>query len=268
LCEAQEDKNEDKSEFNGGCMEIKYIEWNLHSMGGVGYEIPCFIADYVKQVDIFVFVEFCISEGWNKLKEDLKDFDLYCSPYVSKGYNQVCIGIRKGINYKLLSVISKDVCDVNIPEFLQLNIEIEDKKLSIIGVRIKTESDTKLLQYNYLKINLQNIENFLCLGDFNGVNNTLCDVFSPVAYVYGPRILNGYHSFVHRNGGVCGLDWLISKGVEDVYNGYPDDKDSPIATYDWSFITEANGYGNKTKYDFLGIKGLPDHAILKGMVKF
>ena len=48
---------------------------------------------------------------------------------------------------------------------------------------------------------------------------------------------------------------------------YKDVKYSPIATYDWSFLTEENGYLGKTEYDYLGIKGLPDHAILKGMVK-
>lgn len=28
-----------------------------------------------------------------------------------------------------------------------------------------------------------------------------------------------------------------------------------------------NGYLGKTENDYLGIKGLPDHAMLKGMVK-
>lgn len=248
-------------------MEIKYLEWNLRAMGGNGYEIPKFICDYVNKVDIFVLVEFCMGNGWDIFKKSLKEFDLYCSPYVSKGYNQVCIGIRKNINYKLLSVISKDICDVNIPEFLQVDIEIEKKKVSIIGTRIKNKTKTQQQQFNYLKSYLKNIEVFFCLGDFNAVSTTLLNNFSSFASVYGPRILNRYHSFVHENGNACGLDWLISKGVTDVYNGYMDAKDNPYATYDWSFLTSANGYGAKTKYDFLGINGLPDHAILKGMIK-
>lgn len=112
-----------------------------------------------------------------------------------------------------------------------------------------------------------NIDRFLCLGDFNCVHNTLSEYFSSVAEVYGPRIVNDYHSFVFKDGDRVGLDWLVEKGLDSVYNGYQDVKCSPIATYDWSFLTEENGYLGKTENDYLGIKGLPDHAMLKGMVK-
>lgn len=221
-------------------MEIKYLEWNIRAMGGKGYEIPMFITDYLKIADIFVLVEFCASNGWAEFKNKLeKDFDLYCSPFVSQGYNQVCIGLRKKIKYELLSVETKDVCNVNIPEFLQVDIEIESKKISIIGTRIKTQGGTKLIQYDYLKKHLKHIDKFLCLGDFNCVHSELSKMFSEVASVYGPRIVNGYQ----------------------------DTKFTPVATYDWSFVTESNGYMHKTAYDYLGINGLPDHAILKGMVK-
>lgn len=248
-------------------MEIKYLEWNLHAMGGNGYEIPEFICDYINKVDIFVLVEFCMEKGWSTFKKNLNEFDLYCSPYVSKGYNQVCIGIRKDINYKLISVVSKDICDINIPEFLQVDIEIEKKKVSIIGTRIKTQNGTQSQQFEYLKRYLNNIGVFLCLGDFNAVNTTLSNIFSSVANVNGPRIVKGYHSFVHKDGNKSGLDWIMSNGVTNVYNGYLDAQDSPYATYDWSFLTTENGYKAKTKNDFLDINGLPDHAILKGMVK-
>ena len=249
-------------------MEIKYLEWNLHAMGGIGYEVPSFVSKCINSVDIFALVEFCASNGWEEFKHDLeKEFDLYCSPFVSKGYNQVCIGVRRNLIYKLIPVKTVDVCDVNRPEFLQVDIEIENKKLSIIGTRIKTKSDTKLIQYNYLKSCFNNIDRFLCLGDFNCVHNTLSEYFSSVAEVYGPRIVNDYHSFVFKDGDRVGLDWLVEKGLDSVYNGYQDVKCSSIATYDWSFLTEENGYLGKTENDYLGIKGLPDHAMLKGMVK-
>jgi hypothetical protein len=252
-------------------MNIKYLEWNLHAMGGHGYEIPDFVAKYVTNVDIFVLVEFCASEGWVEFKTILeKEFDLYCSPFVSKGYNQVCIGLRKTLKYQLHSVVTKDICNVNIPEFLQIDIEIAAKKLSVIGVRIKTQGDTKSQQYEYLKGHLNKIERFICLGDFNCVQNILSEQFSSVdekVKVYGPRIKNGYYSFVHKNGGKCGLDWLIAKGITNVSSEYDDKQDSPVATYDWSFVSEKNGYNDKSKDSFLGINGLPDHAILKGMVE-
>ena len=37
--------------------------------------------------------------------------------FVSKGYNQVCIGVRRNLMYKLIAVKTVDVCDVNRPEF-------------------------------------------------------------------------------------------------------------------------------------------------------
>lgn len=45
-------------------MEIKYLEWNLHAMGGRGYEIPKFVVNYLKTADVFVLTEFCQTKGW------------------------------------------------------------------------------------------------------------------------------------------------------------------------------------------------------------
>lgn len=259
-------------------MEIKYLEWNLHAMGGCSadknfiYKVPDFIAGYLKLVDIFVLVEFrqADKDNWQKFKDDLNDFDLYCSPYVPKGYNQVCIGIRKSLSYELLSVVSCDFRDKCEPEFLKVGIKLDGKEISIIGTRIKTGSERKP-QVEYLKNHLQKIDQFICLGDYNAVYTTLAGEFSMVGDVYGPRTTtNCYYSYVHENDNndnKVGLDWLISKGIENVHNGYSDNKQSPYATYDWSFVTESNGYENKTEKDYLDFDGLPDHAILKGMIE-
>ncbi len=37
-------------------MELKYLEWNVHAMGGIGYEIPAFVSNYINSVDVFVLV--------------------------------------------------------------------------------------------------------------------------------------------------------------------------------------------------------------------
>lgn len=250
-------------------MKLKYLEWNLHAKGGYGYnQIPDFIVSYLKSADIFALVEFRQADNWKKFEDELKDFYLCFSPYVQKGYNQVCIGIRKSLRSELLSVVSCDVCDISKPEILDVGIKFEDKKIRIISTRIKTGGPRKP-QIEYLRNHLRNIERFVCLGDYNAVQKTLKREFSMVADVYGPRILNGYYSYVHKGGDqpYCGLDWLISKGIK-VYNGYFDNDQSPYATYDWSFVTKSNGYGNKTGEDYLDIDGLPDHAILKGMIEF
>lgn len=248
-------------------MVLKYLEWNLHAKGGYGYnQIPDFIVRNLEPVDIFVLVEFRQADNWSEFKSNLRDFDLYCSPYVPKGYNQVCVGIRKSLGYKLLSVVSCDVCDMSKPEFLDVGIKLDGKETRIVGTRIKT-GGLREPQVEYLKKYLEDIERFVCLGDYNAVQTTLTNEFSGIGDVYGPRILNGYYSYVHKNDDKMGLDWLISKGIKKVDNGYPDKAKSPIATYDWSFVTESNGYGNKTVKKYLDIDGLPDHAILKGMIE-
>ena len=63
-------------------MEIKYLEWNLHAMGGEEYEIPTFVSKFINFVDVFVLVEFCTSKGWGEFKNELEIyFDLYCSSF-------------------------------------------------------------------------------------------------------------------------------------------------------------------------------------------
>ncbi|MGN0370511.1 MAG: endonuclease/exonuclease/phosphatase family protein [Butyrivibrio sp.] len=266
-------------------MEIKYLEWNLHAMGERGYEIPKFVVSYLRTVDVFVLTELCQKKGWEDFRSTLEsEYDIYCSPYSSKGYNQVCIGLRKSLKYKLISIITQDICNVDIPEFLQVNILIGEIKLNIIGVRVKTENSNKDKQYEFLKSYLQTIDApFLCLGDFNCTCGTLatklnCDNSMELRgktnsfCVFGPRITNGYFSFVFEenknyDNNKQGLDWVIASEKITVENNYPDKKQSPKATYDWSFVTDHNGYVGKTKDDHLNIKGLPDHAILKGMFK-
>ena len=252
-------------------MELKYLEWNLHAQGGRDYNIPGFVPEYLKQVDLFVLVEFKIAKGWSDFTEELEsDFDLYCSPYATQEYNQVCIGLRKTAFGEPNAIITADnMCNGNIPEYLRVDIPLQGKNLSIIGTRIKTQSGTKNEQYAWLKEQLSGIERYICLGDFNCVSTVLSQTFDGEAVVYGPRISNNYYSYVFEDGEsrFRGLDWALIKGENRVYNGYGDSVDSPYATYDWSFVNQENGYGDKTERDYLNIRGLPDHAILKGMIK-
>ena len=130
-------------------MELKYLEWNLHAQGGRDYNIPGFVPEYLKQVDLFVLVEFKIAKGWSDFTEELEsDFDLYCSPYATQEYNQVCIGLRKTAFGEPNAIITADnMCNGNIPEYLRVDIPLQGKNLSIIGTRIKTQSGTKNEQY-------------------------------------------------------------------------------------------------------------------------
>lgn len=253
-------------------MKLKYLEWNLHAQGGRDYNIPGFVPEYLKQVDFFVLVEFKnanvkYENSCSAFTEELEiEFDLYCSPYSTQEYNQICIGVRKTFGEPTAIITADNMCNGNIPEYLRVDIPLQGENLSIIGTRIKTQFGAKNEQYDWLKKQLSGIERYICLGDFNCVSNVLCQTFDRET-VYGPRIPNNYHSYVFEDGGCQGLDWALIKGANKVYNGYDDSMRSPFATYDWSFVNQENGYGNKTKGDYLNIRGLPDHAILKGMIE-
>lgn len=254
-------------------MEIRYLEWNLNARGNKNYTFPSFVPEYIIQqdkntdIDILVLLEFRNGNNWNVFKETLeKEFDLYISPYVSSNYNQVCIALRRSRNFQIDKIIVEDSFDINIPEFLQIDVHINEKQLSIIGTRIKTQGNSKINQYQFLKTRLTSLNTALCLGDFNCVFNTLKNNMGNGLDVYGPRITNNYYSFVFKDGSRQGLDWAITKGISCVKNPYDDIVESPYATYDWEFIKYKNGYKNKTEKDYLNIEGLPDHAILKGAI--
>ncbi len=219
-------------------------------------------------------VEFFASEGWDEFQNALEDdYDLYVSPGPVIGYNQVCIGISKKLNYKYKSVKTLDISDHFKPEFLQVDIELEEKILTIIGTRIKSQKDyitkknTKEKQLEFLKDHIKNIDNeVICLGDYNFTQGYISNIFGAIADCWGPRINNDYYSYAFNKDDHIGLDWLLTKKIKDVFNGYEDKGKSPFATYDWKFIDEIEDYGDHSKDDYLGIDGLPDHAILKGMI--
>lgn len=146
---------------------------------------------------------------------------------------------------------------------------MQGNNLSIIGTRIKTQSGAKNEQYDWLKKQLYGMDRYICLGDFNCISKVLCQTFDGEAVVYGPRILNNYHSYVFEDRGCQGLDCTLikGKGVNVVKKRYGDSEVKTYATYDWSFVNQENGYGDKTERDYLNIRGLPDHAILKGMIE-
>ena len=274
-------------------MELNFLEWNLHAQGGRDYCIPGFVPKYLNQinqlnqVDLFVLVEFKNANGWISFTEKLEsEFDLYCSPYATQGYNQICIGVRKTAFGEPTAIITADnMCNGNIPEYLRVDIPLQGKNLqgknlqgenlSIIGTRIKTQSRTKNEQYNWLKKQLSGIKRYICLGYFNCTSTVLSQTFDGEAVVYGPRVLNNNHSYVFENERCLGLDWVLikrkevikGKEVNVVKKIYDDSGVETYATYDWSFVNQENGYGDKTKLDYLNIRGLPDHAILKGTIE-
>lgn len=248
-------------------MEIKYLEWNINARGNNSYKLPHLVADYLcsnnVDADIIVLTEFRIGDEWLNFKNQLgKNYVLFTSAFNFNGYNQVCIALKKDI-FMVESVICQDICDRNIPEILHIRCKVNNKLLNIVGTRIKTQSDTKLKQYNFLNTYLKKLDNVLCVGDFNCVSSVLQNKLDSSLIVSGPRIVNGYHSYVFSNGDKQALDWVITKKIKSE-NPYEDKANSPYATYDWNFLSYDKIYNEKNENSYLNINGFPDHAILKG----
>lgn len=248
--------------------KLRFIEWNVHAKGNPGYTIPEWLPEYFNDADIVVLTEFRSGKGWDVFLEVMRrDYHVVTSPFSSDWLNQVLIAVKRS-KLDMVSVQCANIYNVNVPEILVANVRGKTgNEFSIIGTRIKTEGEADInKQLEYLNRAFAQKQTFLCVGDFNASFGYLSQTLKSMecdAEVTGPRINNdGCYSFVHKSDDKRGLDWIIYKGVGKPYNPCNDKEQSPRATYIWDFVNEKNGYGSKTKADYLNIDGLPDHAIL------
>ncbi len=246
---------------------MTYMEWNLHGSGGRN-RVPDFVAQEIlkRKFDIVVLTEFNAGAGWENFRAIIKKhYELYLSPY-AEGYNQVCIALKEGC-FDVLRVDAVNAVDYQMPELLRLDTEEKKKKekLTIVGARIKTQRHAKAVQRKFLGDYLRRIpyQKLICLGDFNYPLGELKEDMAGLE-VLGPRTANGLYSYVCSDGRKMGKDWIISRGIPRFENPFADKKESPYATYDWSFVTHPNGYGYRLSEDPLIDLPLPDHAILMG----
>ncbi len=248
-------------------MTYTYMEWNLHGCGGRNC-IPEFVAQEVlkQNFDIVVLTEFNASAGWENFRAAMeKRYELHVSPY-AKGYNQVCIAVKRGC-FDILRVDAVNIVDYQMPELLRLDTKEKKGKenLTIVGARIKTQGHEKVAQRKFLGDYLRQIpyQKLVCLGDFNYSLGELKEDMAGLE-AFGPRTANGLYSYVCSDGRRMGRDWIISRGISHFENPFADKGESPYATYDWSFVTSENGYGYRLPEDPLIDLPLPDHAILMG----
>lgn len=257
--------------------QYTYLEWNVNARGGNGgkYTIPDWLSNYTTLTDIVVLTEFRCDNNWEKFKSDMeKEYYVFVSPYTTEWYNQVLVAVKKS-KFKVESVKTIDIMDDILPEFLRVDLITKESNtnISVIGVRIKIgnkKDPDRFLKRNkqYIKLNdiLKEIPVFLCIGDFNPKKHEEMENLLDAGKRYGPRtVKREYYSLVGDYGGKYSQDWLFVKGIEvKDKNPFPCHDKSPNATYCWTFISKEHGYAGKTKEDYLGIDGLPDHAMLMG----
>ncbi|MCI2105268.1 MAG: endonuclease/exonuclease/phosphatase family protein [Intestinimonas sp.] len=254
---------------------IKIMEWNIHGAGGYGnYAIPNFVADTIlyQKVDIAIIVEFVAGKQWDYLKKTLeKTYNLFLSPYISER-NQVMIALKKETGFSIKRVLTENPLEKEKPESLQIEAKLDSTSLAIMGVRIKTQGTKEQIasQFEFLKDHLKSLKNtnVLCAGDFNVWKKPLSkklgiisdNIFTPkYAMEFGDFNTLDTWSAVIRNPktdvvGKALIDHIVTIGIE---------MHSDSIVYDWSFVTNGNGYGNRKPEDYKSdLIGLPDHAIL------
>lgn len=262
-------------------MEYTFLEWNIQGAGGGNnYKIPKFITNTIleKKPDIVVLVEFFIGQNFDYIRQQFEeDYSIFISPFAYK-HNQVLIALKKD-KFKeenIKNVITNNIMDQECPEYLQVDIDKEGKKFSIIGARIKTggSKNDRKKQFSFLDNKFKILNKVICIGDFNVTVENAQHLFN-FADVYAPRIVDYDSSkivrwsFVHKNRNKVGIDLIVSKNIlisKDVEDDLSKQgKYKMYANYDWGFISDENGYAKLSSDDYITeFTGKPNHAILIG----
>lgn len=267
---------------------MKFMEWNIHGMGGYGnYIIPVkMIINTIIDInpDVIVLLEFIeFANGISDLNYSLNKlgYNIFSTKYKS-GKNGVLIAIKKDFKAQF---IKEDT------EYLEIEVEIENERVSVIGMRILTEGEYKKFnkRKNLLESHLDKIKNekkkFILLFDANNgaIQNEANKDFQ---YVNGERKYYNYQ-YIWRQVEDCYKWSLITPDKGGAYvNGkysvitgkhvpenYHTKEDHIISSFNennfsnvdyyWKFVNSANGYEHRTFKDYISdIIGLPDHGII------
>lgn len=157
-------------------MNIKVMEWNLNFKANRNAKLACFIKDIIKEYDIIIFTEVVINDSVIQLMNELGEYNFFES-YNNIG-NQIVIAIRRTI--KVTHVITKipNTSLYNTPNFLHVEIMLNEVKYQIIGVRIRIEDGSdndykeRRKQAEVFANYISDKENVVVLGDFN--NSYIC----------------------------------------------------------------------------------------------
>ena len=149
---------------------VKVLEWNLN-FGSYDSVVPaCFVADYIKGYDVVVLTEVKANKELISMIEALK-YDYIISDDQGGFSNQVVIMANR--KYKLKRIVGELTnADGKVsPDFLHGIIKVGNKKVNIVGVRVKVKTsnnEDRFMQAKLLRNYISIIEGpIICTGDFN-----------------------------------------------------------------------------------------------------
>lgn len=264
-------------------MEVKIMEWNINQRGRTGKTIPLWILDKVPDdINIIVLTEFnCRAENIDEFYKKIQDMGFsYCNTYYSYKYaNDILIAVRgKEIKVESVSYFKaypdepNSTCCIDwdsIPENLRVDVTVNNKPVSILGIRIKVlerDYDSRRIEMETVMRWVKEISNpIVILGDFNNLrvntpiqdwNLSVLDELlgsdfirtTPTNHSWGLAYFNGQFDGYIKN------DHIICKNINQC----------TVEQYDWNF---AKHY-RRGVIDRFGKQksiipvGEPDHGIL------
>ena len=268
-------------------MKLSILEWNIGGAAAFPWgnnEIkPWIIKEILNELpDIIVLTEFVVSKGWDILQDSLKASGYYWFISNSTGKNGILIAIKKHDDFIFSRILKYDdgtintsevLCGIDVPDFYEVIVDINNSPLSIIGIRIRKDINQNSKKYTAAQFKL--LDSYLsslnhkviCIGDFNAYwagkwktsnNYTLPKTSMNYSLHTPPYNVKEGFSYVQPNGTKVQLDHLITNLPIN----------SSIIKYDWGFLCNNNGYQNYTKESSLALLKLPDHAILKCTIEW
>ena len=265
--------------------EIRIYEWNIHMSATIpsnqGYILqPWVVDEIIKDTpDIIVLTEFVVSKGLEYYFKVLESnqYHWFISNFTTQ--NGIMIAIKESsFDFQDILHYSENSVQVDymalkgcvLPDFYEVKVKWNEEPLSIIGVRMKVGVDKK--QFTALDDYLSGLDNnVICIGDFNAYwpniwktkdNHTLPKT-SDKYNLYTPPYENGKNfSYVLKDqktgiGKYVQLDHLITN-IPDV---------NVEVEYYWDFINTLRYKCGITSKTLIKPSGLPDHAILKAIIK-
>lgn len=145
---------------------IKLLEWNLNYASYESVVPANFIEEYIKGHDIVVLTEVRANKVLISMIEQL-EYDYIVSDDQGELSNQIIIMAKR--KYKLKKIAGAIIDKRIVPDFLHGIVEVGDKKVNVLGVRIKTSDYTdRFIQVKQIKTYLVNVDGpVIATGDFN-----------------------------------------------------------------------------------------------------
>lgn len=121
---------------------MKLKSWNINQRSGNSIlpDIPDFVAEELLKddPDVIVVTEFYKIEDWQKTFES--KFEKYNTLVTDNPYNEVFLAVKK--RYQISSVFSwESDYDKNLPDYIEVIVRNEDKRIAILGCRILVDSN-------------------------------------------------------------------------------------------------------------------------------